>query len=110
MPPAWQLIGVLLATLVAVTVLTAIPSRLGARHSPAQVLQTDQHQPSLNAHIPTAARAYEPSRTTVMIHSPVTVGRTSGTLPGSSKFDLVQVLLAPIRVELHGQVYGVSRH
>jgi putative ABC transport system permease protein len=40
-PPAWQLAGVFLATLLAVTVLTAIPSRLGARRSPAQVLQTD---------------------------------------------------------------------
>jgi len=39
-PPAWQLVGVFLATLLAVTVLTAIPSRLGARRSPAQVLQT----------------------------------------------------------------------
>jgi len=39
-PPAWQLAGVFLATLLAVTVLTAIPSRLGARRSPAQVLQT----------------------------------------------------------------------
>jgi putative ABC transport system permease protein len=40
-PPAWQLAGTFLATLLAVTVLTAIPSRLGARRSPAQVLQTD---------------------------------------------------------------------
>jgi putative ABC transport system permease protein len=40
-PPAWQLAGVFLATLLAVTVLTAIPSRLGARRSPAQVLQAD---------------------------------------------------------------------
>ena len=40
-PPAWQLLGVFVATLLAVTVLTAIPSRLGARHSPAPVLQTD---------------------------------------------------------------------
>jgi putative ABC transport system permease protein len=40
-PPAWQLVGVFLATLLAVTVLTAIPSRLGARRSPAQVLQTE---------------------------------------------------------------------
>jgi putative ABC transport system permease protein len=40
-PPAWQLAGVSLATLLAVTVLTAIPSRLGARRSPAQVLQTE---------------------------------------------------------------------
>ena len=40
-PPAWQLAGVFLATLLAVTVLTAIPSRLGARRSPAQVLQTE---------------------------------------------------------------------
>ena len=40
-PPAWQLAGVFLATLLAVTVLTAIPSRLSARRSPAQVLQTE---------------------------------------------------------------------
>jgi putative ABC transport system permease protein len=40
-PPAWQLAGTFLATLLAVTVLTAIPSRLGARRSPAQVLQTE---------------------------------------------------------------------
>jgi ABC-type lipoprotein release transport system permease subunit len=40
-PPAWQLAGVFLATLLAVTVLTAIPSRLSARRSPAQILQTE---------------------------------------------------------------------
>lgn len=40
-PPAWQLVGVFLATLLTVTVLTAIPSRLGTRRSPAQVLQTE---------------------------------------------------------------------
>ena len=40
-PPAWQLAGVFLATLLAVTVLTAIPSRLGARRPPAQILQTE---------------------------------------------------------------------
>jgi putative ABC transport system permease protein len=40
-PPAWQLVGAFLATLLAVTVLTAIPSRLGAQRSPAQVLQTE---------------------------------------------------------------------
>jgi putative ABC transport system permease protein len=40
-PPAWQLAGVFLVTLLAVTVLTAIPSRLGARRPPAQVLQTE---------------------------------------------------------------------
>jgi putative ABC transport system permease protein len=40
-PPAWQLLGVFLATLLAVTVLTAIPSRFGARRSPAQILQTE---------------------------------------------------------------------
>jgi putative ABC transport system permease protein len=40
-PPAWQLAGVFLATLLAVTVLTGIPSRLGARRPPAQVLQTE---------------------------------------------------------------------
>jgi len=40
-PPAWQLAGVVVATLVAVTALTAIPSRLSARHSPAEVLQAE---------------------------------------------------------------------
>jgi putative ABC transport system permease protein len=40
-PPAWQLAGVFLATLLAVTVLTAIPSRPGARRPPALVLQTE---------------------------------------------------------------------
>jgi hypothetical protein len=40
-PPAWQLAGVFLATLLAVTVLTVIPSRLSARRPPAQILQTE---------------------------------------------------------------------
>jgi putative ABC transport system permease protein len=40
-PPAWQLAGVFLATLLAVTVLTAIPSRLSARRPPAQILQAE---------------------------------------------------------------------
>jgi putative ABC transport system permease protein len=40
-PPAWQLAGVFLATLLAVTVLTAIPSRLSARRPPARILQTE---------------------------------------------------------------------
>jgi len=40
-PPPWQLAGVFLATLLAVTVLTAIPSRLSARRPPARTLQTD---------------------------------------------------------------------
>jgi putative ABC transport system permease protein len=40
-PPAWQLTGVFLATLLAVAGLTAVPSRLAARHPPAQVLQTE---------------------------------------------------------------------
>jgi putative ABC transport system permease protein len=40
-PPAWQLVGTFLGTLLAVTVLTAIPSRLGAQRSPAQVLQAE---------------------------------------------------------------------
>lgn len=40
-PPAWQLAGVFLATLLAVTVLTAIPSMLSARRPPAQILQTE---------------------------------------------------------------------
>ena len=38
-PRAWQLLAVFLTTLLAVTVLTAIPSRFGARRSPAQILQ-----------------------------------------------------------------------
>jgi putative ABC transport system permease protein len=40
-PPAWQLAGLFLATLLAVTVLTAIPSRLSARRPPARILQTE---------------------------------------------------------------------
>jgi putative ABC transport system permease protein len=40
-PPTWQLVAVFLATLLAVTVLTAIPSRLAARRAPARVLQTE---------------------------------------------------------------------
>jgi len=40
-PPAWQLAGVFLSTLLAVTVLTAIPSRLSARRPPARILQTE---------------------------------------------------------------------
>lgn len=40
-PPAWQLAGVFLATLLAVTVRTAIPSRLSARRPPARILQTE---------------------------------------------------------------------
>jgi putative ABC transport system permease protein len=40
-PPAWQLAGVILSTLLAVTVLTAIPSRLSARRPPARILQTE---------------------------------------------------------------------
>jgi putative ABC transport system permease protein len=40
-PPAWQLAGVFLSTLLAVTVLTVIPSRLSARRPPARILQTD---------------------------------------------------------------------
>jgi len=40
-PPAWELAGVFLATLLAVAVFTAIPSRLGARRPPAQVLQAE---------------------------------------------------------------------
>jgi putative ABC transport system permease protein len=41
MPPAWQLAGVFLSILFAVTVLTAIPSRLSARRPPARILQTE---------------------------------------------------------------------
>ena len=40
-PPVWQLAGVFLSTLLAVTVLTAIPSRLSARRPPARILQTE---------------------------------------------------------------------
>jgi putative ABC transport system permease protein len=40
-PPAWQLAGVFLSTLLAVTVLTAIPSGLSARRPPARVLQAE---------------------------------------------------------------------
>jgi putative ABC transport system permease protein len=40
-PPAWQLAGVFLSTLLAVGVLTAIPSRLSARRPPARILQTE---------------------------------------------------------------------
>jgi ABC-type lipoprotein release transport system permease subunit len=40
-PPAWQLAGVFLSTLLAVTVLTAIPSRLSARRPPARILQAE---------------------------------------------------------------------
>lgn len=40
-PPTWQLAGVFLSTLLAVTVLTAIPSRLSARRPPARILQTE---------------------------------------------------------------------
>jgi len=39
--PAWWLILVILATWVAMGVLTAIPARLGSRRSPAQILQTE---------------------------------------------------------------------
>jgi putative ABC transport system permease protein len=40
-PPTWQLAGVFVGILLAVTVLTAIPSRLSARRPPAQILQTE---------------------------------------------------------------------
>jgi putative ABC transport system permease protein len=39
-PPTWQLVVVAAATLLAVTTLTAIPSRLSAQQPPARVLQT----------------------------------------------------------------------
>jgi putative ABC transport system permease protein len=39
-PPTWQLVVVAAATLLAVTALTAIPSRLSAQRPPARVLQT----------------------------------------------------------------------
>jgi putative ABC transport system permease protein len=38
-PPVWQLLAVLLGTLLVVAALTAIPSRLGAQRSPADILQ-----------------------------------------------------------------------
>ena len=40
-PPLWQLITVFAGSLVAVTLLTAIPARLGARRAPAQILQSE---------------------------------------------------------------------
>jgi len=40
-PPTWQLAGVFVAILLAVTILTAIPSRLSARRPPARILQTE---------------------------------------------------------------------
>ena len=39
-PPTWQLAAVVLSTLLVVTLLTAIPSRLGSRRSPAELLQS----------------------------------------------------------------------
>lgn len=40
-PPAWQLAGVVIATLVAVVTLTSLPTRLAARRSPVQILQAE---------------------------------------------------------------------
>src|SRR4051812_13852845 len=40
-PPLWQLVTVLLGTMLAVGALTAVPARLGARRSPAEVLQSE---------------------------------------------------------------------
>jgi putative ABC transport system permease protein len=40
-PPAWQLVAVMLGTLVAVAGLTAIPARIGARRPVADILQSE---------------------------------------------------------------------
>jgi ABC-type antimicrobial peptide transport system permease subunit len=40
-PPLWQLLAVLLGTLLAVIVLTAIPTQLGARRSVSEILQSE---------------------------------------------------------------------
>jgi putative ABC transport system permease protein len=40
-PPSWQLIAVVIGTVVAVAALTAIPARIGARRPPAPVLQSE---------------------------------------------------------------------
>jgi len=38
MPPAWSMLGTVAGTLAAVAALTAIPARVGTRHSPARIL------------------------------------------------------------------------
>jgi putative ABC transport system permease protein len=40
-PPLWWLLAVIPGTLIAVAALTAIPARLGATRSPAEVLRSD---------------------------------------------------------------------
>jgi putative ABC transport system permease protein len=40
-PPAWQLLAVVAATLLVVAGLTAIPARIGARHPVAEILQSE---------------------------------------------------------------------
>ena len=40
-PPAWQLLAVVLATLLVVAGLTAIPARIGARRPVAEILQSE---------------------------------------------------------------------
>jgi putative ABC transport system permease protein len=40
-PPLWQLVAVLLGTLVAVAAFTAVPARLGARHPVAGILSSE---------------------------------------------------------------------
>ena len=40
-PPAWSLAAVVLGSLLVLAGLTAIPARIGARHSVAEVLQAD---------------------------------------------------------------------
>jgi putative ABC transport system permease protein len=40
-PPAWQLVAVVLGALLAVFVLTAVPSRIGARRPAAEILQSE---------------------------------------------------------------------
>jgi len=38
---AWELIAVLLGTLLVVSALTAVPARIGARHPVAEILQSE---------------------------------------------------------------------
>ncbi|MBO0818516.1 MAG: ABC transporter permease, partial [Actinobacteria bacterium] len=40
-PPAWQLLAVVLMTLLAVAALTALPARIGARRPAAEILQSE---------------------------------------------------------------------
>jgi len=41
LPPLWQLLSVILATVSVVAVLTAIPARTGARHPVAEILRNE---------------------------------------------------------------------